>query len=347
MKEGQFKKTDAISMPIVSEQRPSFPYGTPLLLLVGLGLISFILAVTIGSVNLSFKELLAALLNQEPAIHHALIFQLRLPRALNAFAAGGLLALSGVLMQVLLRNPLADPYILGLSGGSAVFTLTLLLFGFSGVWLTGGAFFGALLSIGLVFGIAQRGIGWTPTRLLLTGVVIAAGWNALISFILAISPQANLKSMLFWLMGDIGYQRNGWLALGLLGLGVLICLPLARGLNILMRGELQARTLGINTAALYRTLYLLASLLTGCAVVLAGSIGFVGLVVPHMLRLLAGSDHRWLIPASVLAGGSLVVLADTLARTLFAPQQLPVGVITAFIGVPLFLFLLRRGNRIP
>jgi len=243
---------------------------------------------------------------------------------------------------VLVRNPLADPYVLGISGGAAVAALLAMLLGLGGIWLTGSAFGGALLAMALVFGLARGRGSWTPTRLLLTGVVLAAGWGAVISFILATSPDRNIRGMLFWLMGDLGYVQTPEPALFILLLGLLACWPLGRDLNILIRGELQAGALGINSGRLQITLFLLASFLTATAVVQAGSIGFVGLVIPHIMRLMGFTDHRLLLPAAALAGGSLLVLADTLARTILAPQQLPVGIITALLGVPLFLYLLRR-----
>ncbi|MCW8853446.1 MAG: iron ABC transporter permease, partial [Gammaproteobacteria bacterium] len=269
-------------------------------------------------------------------------WDLRAPRAYIAFVTGGLLSLAGVLMQVLLRNPLADPYILGVSGGASVATLIAMIIGISGSWLSGSAFIGALISILLVFGLSHGKGSWNPTRLLLTGVVIAAGWGATINFILSIAPEKPLRGMLFWLMGDISHITAEPSSLIALLIGLIISFVLARQLNILARGELQASALGISVTPLRISLFLLASLLTAFAVTQAGSIGFIGLIVPHMLRLISGSDHRVLIPASVLLGGSLLLISDTLARTIIAPQQLPVGVITAFIGVPFFLLLLNK-----
>jgi iron complex transport system permease protein len=198
------------------------------------------------------------------------------------------------------------------------------------------------LAMALVFQLARSGGSWTPTRLLLTGVVLAAGWGALISLILTVSPAAPLRGMLFWLMGDLGYSSTPLPAALVLVLGLTVCWPLARDLNILQRGEIQAGALGVATGRIQLWLYLLASLFTATAVVQAGSIGFVGLVIPHLIRLLGINDHRLLLPAAALAGGGLLVLADTLARSLLAPQQLPVGIITALLGVPLFLYLLQR-----
>ncbi len=316
-----------------------------LILLILLAALALLLALMVGSVTVSPTELPAILSGESEGVAREIVLQLRLPRALAAFAVGGLLALAGVQMQVLLGNPLADPYVLGISGGAAVGALLALLTGGALLAVNGAALGGALGSMLLVFGLAHgRGV-WSPTRLLLTGVVVASGWGAVISFLLAVAPQHNLPGMLFWLMGDLSHADQALPALIILALGLLLSLPQARNLNLLARGELQAGVLGVSVGPLRLQLYLLASLLTAAAVTIGGSIGFVGLVVPHMLRLLVGSDHRLLLPASVLSGGILLLLADTLARTVIAPQQLPVGVLTALVGVPLFLYLLQRGYR--
>jgi iron complex transport system permease protein len=304
--------------------------------------LSMALALSAGSVDLSLAQLGGALLGHGDDIASTVVRELRLPRALAAFAVGGLLALSGALLQVLLRNPLADPYILGISGGAAVAALLTILLGLTGVWLVGGAFAGSLLSTFLVFSLSRLHGAWTQNRLLLTGVVIAAGWGALISFILAVSPDSNLQRMLFWLMGDLSYARYPVFGMAVLGAGLLMALALARPLNLLARGDLAAAALGENPARLRVSIYFLASLLTATAVTLAGSVGFVGLIIPHALRLISGSDHRRLLPNTVLLGGSFLVLADTAARTAIAPTQLPVGVLTALLGVPVFLFLLAK-----
>lgn len=305
---------------------------------------SLVLALAVGSVGIGVAELWAVLTGAETGTPHTLVMELRLPRALGAFAAGGMLALAGALMQVLLHNPLADPYILGISGGAAVVALCVMLLGLGDLWITGGALAGALFSMLLVFGLAHGRGGWTPLRLLLTGIVVAAGWGALISFILAISPERNLRGMMFWLMGDLSQVGSPWPGLAVLALGLLASLPLARTLNVLAWGELQAGALGVPVGRIRIAVYLLASLLTATAVTMAGTVAFVGLIVPHMLRLVGGHDHRLLLPASALLGGTLLVLADTAARTAFAPQQLPVGVVTALVGVPVFLYLLHRGR---
>tara|TARA_R110002095_G_scaffold97355_1_gene85443 strand:- start:4500 stop:5489 length:990 start_codon:yes stop_codon:yes gene_type:complete len=315
------------------------------LLLLTLGTLSFLLSLGVGSFSIPIETLWSLLLEQGASIERSVVVELRLPRALSAMVVGGQLALAGCLMQALLRNPLADPYVLGVSGGASVAALSAIMLGLGGFWVSGSALVGALLNMLLVFGLVQRSGRWSSGRLLLTGIVIASGWGAMVSFLMAISEGAALKGMLFWLMGDFSHSGYpGWNSL-VLGLGLVLSMAAARPLNILLRGELQARALGVDARPLQISLYLLTSILTASAVTQAGSIGFLGLVVPHLVRLVIGSDHRWLLPCSVAAGAVLLLLADMLARTLIAPQQLPVGVITALLGVPLFLILLNRDSR--
>lgn len=305
---------------------------------------SLLLALKFGSISLDWSSIWLALKHETQGIPLTIIWELRLPRALTAFAVGGLLALSGALLQVLLRNPLADPYVLGVSGGAATAALLSMLFGISGYALSGNAFLGALFSMFLVFSIAHSQSAWTPVRLLLTGVVVAAGWGAAISFILVIAPNSNLQGMLFWLMGDFGNAETPDLPVYTVAAGLLIARLLAPSLNIMVRGELVAKSLGENIKKLRMVIFLLASVMTAVAVTAAGTIGFVGLVIPHLLRLAGSNDYRDLIPQSMLLGGIYLVVADTLSRTIMSPFQLPVGVLTAFIGIPLFLFLLWRNK---
>jgi iron complex transport system permease protein len=321
---------------------------SPRTLFIGLlviALASIVVSISVGSVPMDWRSLWSVAHNDGTILERTLVLELRLPRSAAAFAVGGLLALAGALMQVLLRNPLADPYVLGISGGAAVAALAAMLLGLSGFSLTATAFGGALLSMVLVFTLARGTGNWNPTRLLLTGVVVASGWAALIGFILSVSPDTGLKNMLFWLMGDLSFAGNAIPALTMLAIGLIVSLAVARDLNVMARGEMQARTLGVATSALSLIIYVLASLLTASAVTLAGSIGFVGLIAPHLIRLLGATDHRSLLPCAVLLGGSLVVNADTLARSILAPQQLPAGIVTALLGVPVFLFLLNRHSR--
>ncbi|MHB8714857.1 MAG: FecCD family ABC transporter permease [Sulfuricaulis sp.] len=299
-------------------------------------------ALSEGSLYLSTATLWQTLHGGHDNTAFLVVHELRLPRAVSAFAVGGLLALSGALLQVLLRNPLADPYVLGISGGASVAALLTMLVGMSVGWLRGAAFLGAILSMLVVFGLSRAGSAWTQNRLLLTGVVMAAGWGAVISLILAIAPAAQVQGMLFWLIGDLSYATQPGVALAALFAGLAVSLWLARPLNLLMRGENTAAALGEDPTRLRAIIYLLASVLTAMAVTLAGSVGFVGLVIPHILRLAGGSNHRFLLPACVLLGGEFLTVADTLARSWFTPVQLPVGVLTALLGVPIFLYLLAR-----
>jgi iron complex transport system permease protein len=249
-------------------------------------------------------------------------------------------------MQVLLRNPLADPYVLGISGGAAVGALAALMLGASS--LAGpAAFAGALASTLVVFALARSDAErtpWAPTRLMLTGVVVAAGWGAIIALFFALAPAAQVKGMVHWLLGDLSGASSGTSALVVLGVVVALALAMARDLNALARGALDAAALGVDVRRTAFSLYALSALATSAAVTTAGSVGFVGLVVPHAIRLALGNDQRLLLPACALAGGTLVVVADTAARTLVAPLELPVGVLTALLGVPAFLILLNRGR---
>ncbi len=317
-----------------------------LLLLALLCLGCAVLATALGSVSLTPAGWWGAITHPGSSAGE-LLWRLRIPRAGAAFVVGAMLAVAGCLMQVLLRNPLADPYILGVSGGSALFALLGLSLGLAATWMPVLALAGALLAVLIVFGLARGDGPWSGTRLLLTGVVTAAGWGALISLVLATGPDNSLRGMLFWLMGDLSYARLPAWTLVVLALCVIVVLANARRLNVLSMGETTARLLGESTQHLLWGIYFLSSLLTATAVSVAGSIGFVGLIVPHLMRLLVGSDHRILVPSAALFGGAFLVLSDTLARTVIAPRQLPVGVITALLGVPLFLVLLNRARLRP
>ncbi|MDR0769643.1 MAG: iron ABC transporter permease [Burkholderiales bacterium] len=319
--------------------------------MAALALAVLLLTLLTGSVKVTFSELWAGWRgDDETTTGVAIVLDLRLPRALAAFACGGLLALAGAMMQLLLRNPLADPYVLGVSGGAAVGALLSWLIVMP--WLqTPLAVLGALFSALLVwFGARPRGergseVSWetgTVPRLLLTGVVVAAGWGALIVLMLSLAPDAQLRSALTWLMGDLSGATMPWKALIVLAVTLVLIWPQARNLNQLAFGSVHAEALGVPLKRTQAWLYGLAALATAAAVVTAGCLPFVGLIVPHALRLLLGNDQRVLLPACVIGGGAFLMLADTAARTLIAPQALPTGVLTALIGVPVFLILLRR-----
>lgn len=324
------------------------------LMLAAAGVAVFLLSLAVGSVPLSGAQVWHALSVGADDTAGAIVRELRLPRAAAAFACGGLLALTGALMQVLLRNPLAEPYVLGVSGGAATGALTAMLMMWPLWTVQAGAAGGALFSMVLVATLARRdllhpqvlgGHHEAGSRLLLTGVILAAGWGALITLILSVAPEARLRGMLFWLTGDLGGTASYGLALGALALAVLLAMPMARSLNAMLMGETVAQALGVRVGAVRLSVFVLASLAIAVAITSAGSIGFVGLVVPHLVRLAWGNDQRLMLPASALLGGTLLMAADLVARTVIAPAQLPVGVITALLGVPTFLFLLLRRPR--
>ena len=307
---------------------------------------SLLLAVTVGSTHIGAGKALGALISDQDPMVRQIILELRLPRALNAFCTGGLLALAGALMQVLLRNPLADPFVLGVSGGAAVAALAAMLAGLGGWMIDASAAGGAMTATLLVFGLSHGRGGWTPQRLLLTGVVVAAGAGAVVSLLLSLGEDTGLRGMLFWLMGDLSFASFSCTPpVVLLVVGVL-AMAGARDLNVLARGDLAAQSLGVPLQPARIALFCATSALTAAAVTTAGSIGFIGLLTPHLVRLMSGSDHRTLVPASILLGGVLLTLADVLARVAAAPRQLPVGALTAIIGVPLFLFLMQRERRV-
>lgn len=307
--------------------------------------------VTLGSVPLTGGQVLEALTTPGQESHHYIVRELRLPRTLLALLVGGGLALAGATFQALLRNPLAEPYILGISGGAAVGAVAVLALGLvaAGSWvLPLAAFGGALLAIALVFGVAASADRRMDVRvLLLAGVVVGAFFSACIALVLSLTEAPVVRSAVLWMMGSL--SGADWKAVGMaaaytLPAGVAL-LALARGLNAMAIGEETAAYLGTEVETLKRAAYGVASLVAAASVAVAGIIGFVGLIVPHGVRLLVGSDHRVLLPLAFLAGASFLALADVLARVLLAPTEIPIGVITAFVGVPIFLVLLRRSLR--
>ncbi len=300
-----------------------------------------LVALKLGSEAIGFQQLFAGLL-QSQSDTYLLVMKIRLPQALNAFVIGGLLGLAGCYLQVLLQNPLADPYILGVSGGTAFANLLAIHLGLSGLLLHGSAIVGAGLAMALVWLFAYEADRWSSTRVLLYGVILAMGWGALITLLLVISPDSRLPGMLFWLVGDLTTATLPVLPFFILVCGILFGLIHARGLDLLVQGEQLARSLGVNTARLAWQLYFVSAVMIAVAVMMVGCIGFIGLIIPHCVRLLLGFNHRQVVLATVLLGGALLMYADTLSRTIIAPQQLPVGVITAIIGVPLFMILMRR-----
>lgn len=323
----------------------------PALRLLALAAVAFaalLAAVRLGAVPLSLRQVMDGMRGTADPTTIAIVQRLRLPRAVLAAMVGGSLAASGATFQALLRNPLAEPYILGISGGAAVGAVFAIALG--GVAASAGivsaaALAGALLAVVLVFRIAAVAGRALDTRiLLLAGVVTGAFFNACILLALTFADADAFRSAVFWMMGS--FSSANWRSIGMLALalvpGLAILAALARPLNLLAVGEETAAYLGTRVERTKLLAYGTASLLTAGAVAVSGVIGFVGLVVPHVVRMIWGPDHRFLLPASVLLGASFTILADTLARTVVAPTELPVGVVTAFVGVPFFIYLLRR-----
>jgi iron complex transport system permease protein len=312
---------------------------------------SVIMAGMSGSIAIALHDLPDAvlqLLRRQPDSLAATLLELRASRALMAFVTGAALALAGVLMQALLRNPLADPYVLGISAGASVGALFALLLMCAAATVDAAALAGAVGVSMLLYLLARRDLRTDLTAtggtsmLLLTGVILSSACMALVTLMLSIAPEGRLRSMVFWMIGDLAgapLRQLPWLVLG----GSLaFALRNARAMNVIALHAEAAGTLGVRVGALRKGLFFVSGLLTASAVTNAGSIGFVGLIVPHACRFAFGPDHRVLIPSAVLAGGGFLVLCDTLARTVIAPIQLPVGAITALIGAPVFLYQLHR-----
>lgn len=321
------------------------------LLLAGGGLLlagAVFLGLSGGSSGLSPSDLWLLLTRPETAdpVTAAIIWQIRLPRVILAAAAGATLALGGLVFQALLRNPLAEPYILGLSGGAAVGAILGMMAGlanFPGVTLL--AFAGGMATLLLVLAIAGSRSGGGKDTLLLGGVMMNAFCGSLIMLLLALSQDDQLRSILFWLMGDLSRADLRQLPILLLLLpAMLVIFLLARSLNLLLLGRDSAAGLGVGVRTVSLLLLTMTSFMVGIVVSQAGLIGFVGLVVPHVFRMLAGPDHRLLIPACLLGGAAYLILCDLLARSLPTGGEMPVGIVTALIGAPLFIFLLWKSR---
>ncbi len=310
------------------------------------------LSLSLGASGLGPADFLRTLFGDGDSAAEAILLQLRLPRTVLAALIGGALGLSGCTFQALLRNPLAEPYVLGISGGAAVGAVTVVVTGF-GASLPGaaslGAFLGAVAAMALVLEVARRASpGTMDTRILiLSGVIIGAFFNAIILLLLSMADIESFRSAVFWMMGNL--SASDWGSAGLLAIllapAALVLLSLARDFNLLARGEAVAHHLGASVRRVKLVACVAASLLVGAAVAAGGVIGFVGLIVPHAVRLSWGNDHRLLLPASFLAGMAFLLIADTVARLAVAPTELPTGVVTAATGAPLFVALLLRGGR--
>ncbi|MFZ5624703.1 MAG: FecCD family ABC transporter permease [Gemmatimonadota bacterium] len=312
---------------------------------VGTSLLALAGGLAVGSVPLTPGEVWNGLLHRT-ADSATIVRQLRLPRVLLAYAVGGSLAASGAALQALVRNPMADPYLLGLAGGAGLGAVAIIALGAQGPWfLPSGAFVGALLAVGLVYRLSvAAGRRLDPRVLLLAGVVVGAFTASIMTTIISLSDAAQLRNAYVWLLGGLG--GASWLSLGVFAayaaLPLWLLALLARRLDLLALGEESALHLGTDVERTKRLVVLATALLTAAAVAFCGTIGFVGLVVPHAVRLIRGPLYRSLLPLSFLAGGTFLVVADTIARSVVSPLELPVGAVTALVGVPLFAVLLRR-----
>jgi iron complex transport system permease protein len=319
-----------------------------------------VIALKLGAVQVSLyglgRDLIRLMLHQTSTIstdYGMIVLDIRLPRILLAIVVGASLSVAGTSFQALLRNPLADPYVLGVSSGAAVGAIIALIAEshlslspeLAGLLTPLCAFVGAGLTIAAVFLLGRREGQIDSGTLLLGGIITASFLNAVIMFLLTIPAGGNLRGAVYWLMGDLSTIPEFSL-LGALSIGFLVATGViyttAADLNLLLAGEKEAMHLGVDVPRVRIVVYLAASILTGIAVSVSGAIGYVGLLVPHVMRMIFGSDHRLLLPASALGGAIALVIADTLARTIVAPSQLPVGAMTAMAGAPLFIYLLRR-----
>ena len=315
------------------------------------GIAALALAFLTGSSGISLKALISLLGGQEDAAASTIFFSLRLPRALLALAVGGALSVSGASLQGMFKNPMADSYVVGVSSGAALGATVALTLTFSLPFISFGtitlfAFLGGLAAMFTVYNLARIGGKVSTFSLILSGIAITSLSSALI-YCLMIIFRDKMESIILWTMGS--FSATGWTEVSI-GLPVMLvssalCWLYSRDLNIMLQGDEAARHLGVNTAAVRRNLLIFASIASAAAVSVSGIIGFVGLVIPHVVRILSGPDHRTLIPLSFISGGVFLLLADTLARNIISGQELPVGVITALVGVPFFLYLLRKGRK--
>lgn len=311
----------------------------------------FLISSVIGAQRLSFSGVLCALTGKAncslSSEERAILFDIRVPRLLLAGAVGTCLAAAGAAYQALLRNPLAEPYLLGVSNGAAVGTMAALVFFGAHEWSRPVlAFGGAIAATFLVYRLARGRAGATPERLILAGVIVTTFLSSAIVFITTVMDATRIRSFTFWLLGDLSGTTSSLLTVTFVAaaVGVSALAMNARALNLMMLGERDAFDLGVEVGHVRLTVFAAASLLVGASVASSGSVGYVGLVVPHLVRLSFGSDNRLVIPAAAIAGATFVIVADTVARTVIAPRELPVGAITALIGAPLFVYLLRRGT---
>lgn len=312
--------------------------------------LSFAYSLSVGPLQISFADVVAIIAGQDTdATMSAVVFKIRLPRALLAALVGAALSVSGAAFQAVLRNPLADPYILGVSGGAALGAVTAIWLGFSAaILLPGAAFLGALAALAAVYWVARAHRGSSHT-LILCGVIVGSLASALLLFVLWLSPADQTRAAIFWLTGNLAmadYSLFGWI-LPVVIIAFAALLLTSRSLDLFTQGEETAADLGLSIGRARAIVFISAGAMTAAVVSVAGLIGFVGLTIPHITRLIFGPAHQRLLPASALSGAAFLVLADAFSRQLYAPAEIPVGVVTALLGAPFFLYLLRNSRGLP
>lgn len=303
-------------------------------------LLSVIWAITKGSVDIPLAELFQS--------QNQTILMLRLARILLAVVAGCGLSVSGIALQAILRNPLAEPYLLGTSGGAGLGAVIAISLGISSLYLPAAAFLGAILSILLVYNLARQGNKIPVQSLILSGVIVSVALSSVIVFLISVSPSEAIHGILWWLWGSLevfDFKLLLMVAI-IVGLSVFAIFIVSQDLNAISIGEEEAIHLGIDIEKVKKILFFLTSLITACLICISGIIGFVGLIIPHMMRLVVGPNHKILIPASCVAAAAFMIICDTISRTALPPIEIPIGVITALVGAPIFIILLKRKQKV-
>ena len=316
------------------------PFGRKIFLLSILLVSAALLSIIKGAVNIPLAELLS--------VSNRHILMLRLMRLLLAAVAGSGLAVSGIALQAVLRNPLAEPYLLGTSSGAGLGAVTAIILGVSGIYLPFAAFSGAILSIVAVYAISRQGNKIPVQSLILSGVIVSIALSGIVIFLVTVSSNEALHGLAWWLWGSLQFYdlKLIFMVSAVVVLGIIAIFVLAQDLNAISIGEEEALHLGINAETIKRVLFVITSMITASIVCISGAIGFVGLIIPHIMRFVVGPNHKALIPASCIAGAAFLIICDIVSRTLFPPVEIPIGVITALIGAPAFIILLKRRQKI-
>lgn len=326
-----------------------FKWGVYLIVLLILVFLAAALSASTGDVEIRLFDI-PGILKSKTGLEYTILTKIRLPRILLAFAVGGALSLTGAILQGIFRNPLVEPYTLGISGGAALGVAIVFVTGtqltMGSITLPIGGFLGALLSVIMVYSLSFKRGDVNINRMLLIGVMISFIASASMMFLMAVTTAETIHSIIFWIMGSLDQPNTSLIKITLFASisGLLISILYSRSLNALRLGEVNARSLGINTGVVVRTLFILASVLTGICVSVTGVIGFVGLIIPHMIRLLFGLDYRFLLLGSFLGGSLFLIICDIVARTIIDPHELPIGVITGMVGGLVFIVMLSQSK---